>query len=77
MKTVSLAALLLAAAPTLALAAGADANGDGMVTQDEFTAAYPDLSADVFTKADTNGDGSLDADEIAAAEKAGLIPAME
>lgn len=58
------------------LAQDLDADGDGMVSMDEFAAAYPDLGEDAFTAADANADGMLDADEIAAATEAGVIPAM-
>ncbi len=40
-----------------------DANGDGVLTMDEFQA----LGQSGFADADTNGDGLLDADELAAA----------
>ncbi|MCB1350480.1 MAG: EF-hand domain-containing protein [Paracoccaceae bacterium] len=70
--------LLLAATPALfAQEAGPDTDGDGMVTLEEFTAAYPDLTAEAFDAADTNADGMLDADEIAAAAEAGVLPATE
>ena len=69
--------LVLAATPALfAQEAGPDVDGDGMVTMEEFAAAYPDLTEDVFTAADANADGMLDADEIAAATEAGVLPAM-
>ncbi|MCB1329969.1 MAG: EF-hand domain-containing protein [Maritimibacter sp.] len=82
MKTIKAApiafGLVLAATPALfAQDAGPDTDGDGMVTIEEFTAAYPDLTEDVFTAADANADGYLDADEIAAAAEAGLMPATE
>ncbi len=70
--------LLLAASPALfAQDAGADADGDGLVSMEEFAAAYPDLAEDTFTLVDANADGALDADEIAAATDAGLLPMSE
>jgi len=82
MKTISIApvafGLLLAATPALfAQDAGPDVDGDGMVSIDEFAAAWPDLTEETFVAADTNGDGMLDADEIAAAAEAGVMPASE
>ncbi len=70
--------LLLAATPALyAQDAGPDVDGDGLVSMEEFTAAYPDLTEDSFVLADTNADGALDADEIAAAAEAGILPMNE
>jgi len=70
--------LLLAATPALyAQDAGPDVDGDGLVSMEEFAAAYPDLAADTFTLADTNADGALDEAEIAAAAEAGLMPMNE
>lgn len=82
MKTIKAApiafGLLVAATPALfAQDAGPDVDGDGMVTIEEFTAAYPDLTEESFTLADANADGMLDADEIAAAAEAGVLPATE
>lgn len=69
---------LFAAVPALyAQDAGPDVDGDGMVTMEEFAAAYPDLTEDTFVMADTNADGALDADEIAAAAEAGILPMNE
>ncbi len=82
MKTIKAAPLalgvLLAATPALfAQDAGPDADGDGLVTMEEFTAAYPDLTEDTFLVADANADGALDADEMAAAAEAGILPMDE
>lgn len=82
MKTIKTApvafGLLLAATPALmAQDATVDMDGDGMVTIEEFTEAYPELTAETFAAADTNADGMLDADEIAAATDAGVLPMSE
>lgn len=82
MKTIKVApvafGLLLAATPALfAQDAGPDVDGDGMVSMEEFTAAYPDLTEESFAMADANADGMLDADELAAAAEAGVMPATE
>lgn len=72
MKTTPMAlGLLILSAPALL---AQDADGDGLVTMEELTAAYPDVTEEAFTEADTNGDGALNAEELAAAREAGLIP---
>ncbi|MCB1338973.1 MAG: hypothetical protein KDK10_16480 [Maritimibacter sp.] len=73
---VALGLMLAASSALYAQDAGADTDGDGLVSMDEFAAAYPDLGEDAFTSADANADGMLDADEIAAATEAGVLPAM-
>lgn len=55
--------------------ADVDANGDGVISQEEFAAAYPDAGADVMASIDTNGDGQISEEEHAAAVEAGLLPA--
>ena len=62
---------------TLAIAATfeeMDADTDGLITFEEVTAMYPDVTEDAFTIADTNTDGMLDAEELAAAQEAGVLP---
>lgn len=44
-----------------------DANGDGYVTFEEFTAPMTAQMKEVFAKIDTSGDGNIDKDEAAAA----------
>ena len=68
-----IASALAALAGTAALAQEMDADGDGLVTWDELSAAMPDVTEETFTLADTNVDGGLDADELQAAIDAGLI----
>ena len=51
-----------------------DSNGDGLVTMDEISAVYPEVTAEAFSAMDVNSDGALDADEVAAAQDAGLLP---
>lgn len=57
--------------------ASPDLDGDGMVTMEEFVAAYPDLTDEAFIAADANADGVLDETEIAAAAEAGVLPMSE
>ncbi|MGR3436432.1 MAG: hypothetical protein ACU0CO_16340 [Shimia sp.] len=68
-----MASAIAAFAGTAALAQEMDADGDGLVTWDELSAAMPDVTEETFTLADTNVDGGLDADELQAAIDAGLI----
>lgn len=64
----------LAASPALAQSIGdIDTDGDGMVSMEEMTAAYPDTTADTFAQVDTNADGLVDESELTAAVDAGLI----
>ncbi|PIE06806.1 MAG: hypothetical protein CSA74_10075 [Rhodobacterales bacterium] len=76
-KFAPVALSLLLAAPAFAEAANPDADGDGVVSMEEFVAAWPDLKEDSFALVDTNKDGTLDAEEITAATEAGLLPALD
>jgi hypothetical protein len=51
-----------------------DADGDGLISYDEATIAYPTLSEVEFQALDDDGDGGLDTAEIAAAREAELMP---
>lgn len=42
----------------------ADANGDGMLTLEEFTAAFPEIAAPLFDVLDRNDDGVLSVDDL-------------
>ena len=72
MKTIYLSAFLLAATPVLA-AGAADADGDGFVSAEEFSMAYPDVDAAVFVELDLDGDGMLNADELTRAVEMGTL----
>ena len=65
------------AMPAIAASEGTiamDTNGDGVITLDEMTAVFPDVTTENFIDADDNGDGLLDDAEIVAAQEKGLIP---
>ncbi len=66
------AALMLASG--LALAQGADGTS---WTKEEFMAAYPEMTEELFDQIDANDDGEIDADEYLDAIDAGLILPME
>lgn len=51
-----------------------DADGDGVITQEELAAAYPEMGEDAMAAVDANGDGQISEDEHAAAVDAGLLP---
>lgn len=51
-----------------------DTDGNGSYSIEEMTAAYPDMTPELFAQIDVNGDGAVDADELAAAREAGTLP---
>ncbi len=60
--------------PAAALAGDAmDADGDGLVSAEEFTTAHPEAAEGTFEQVDTNADGALDEAEISAAKDAGVL----
>ena len=68
-------AMILAFAGTTAYAAFTDTDGDGMMSQDEFVAAYPEGTEDQFAATDTDADGMITEAEFLAAVEAGVLPA--
>lgn len=52
-----------------------DENADGIVSQDEFAAAYPEAGQDLWVQIDANADGQVTEDEFQAAVDGGLIEA--
>ena len=52
-----------------------DADGNGTYSIEEMTAAYPDMTPELFAEIDANADGAVDADELTAAQEAGKIAA--
>lgn len=76
MKLTKLTALAFLATSVSVYAAdmqAADANGDGMLTADEFTAAYPEVDPATFVVVDVNADGMIDAAEFATATGEGGV----
>ena len=50
-----------------------DTDGNGVFSIEELTAAYPDMTPDLYKQIDVDGSGAVDADELQAAREAGLI----
>lgn len=72
--------LALGAMAAVASAANAqtvvtDTDGNGTYSIEEMTAAYPDMTPELFAEIDANADGAVDADELAAAQEAGMVAA--
>jgi len=75
MKTIFLSVLMSVGLGAAGFAAShVDANGDGVLTLEEVSAVFPEITGDVFAAMDVNGDGGLDASEVTAAQDAGLLP---
>jgi hypothetical protein len=77
-KTISALVFGLGLAGAAAGAANAqtvvtDTDGNGSYSIEEMTAAYPDMTPDIFAQVDVNGDGAVDADELAAAREQGTL----
>lgn len=53
-----------------------DSNGDGGLSQEEFFAAYPEASEDIWMAADANADGAVSEAELQAAIESGALPAQ-
>lgn len=67
MKLSHIFALTLMASAGAAYAAdmtAADTDADGMISADEFAAAYPDVDPATFLAVDVNADGMIDASEF-------------
>jgi len=52
-----------------------DADSDGVITEVEFVAAYPEVPEAALAAADVDQSGALDESEVAAAVDAGILPA--
>ncbi len=52
-----------------------DADGDGVLSADEFVSGFPDATEEIFTATDLNADGAISEEEHAAAVDAGILPA--
>ncbi|MCV2868596.1 EF-hand domain-containing protein [Defluviimonas sp. WL0002] len=65
--------VLAAAASAHAQSAVSDTDGNGTYSMEEMTAAYPDMTAALFSQIDVDGSGEIDADELQAALENGLV----
>jgi Ca2+-binding EF-hand superfamily protein len=52
-----------------------DTDADGVISEVEFVAAYPDADKTALEAADLDKNGSLDEAEVIAATQAGILPA--
>ena len=52
-----------------------DADADGVISEVEFVAAYPEANEAALAAADQDQNGALDEAEIIAATEAGILPA--
>jgi hypothetical protein len=52
-----------------------DADSDGVISEVEFVASYPDAATETLATIDTDGSNSIDKDELGAAIEDGLLPA--
>ena len=52
-----------------------DADSDGVISEVEFVAAYPETNEAVLEAVDIDKSGALDESEVAAAVDAGVLPA--
>ena len=52
-----------------------DVDSDGVISEVEFVAAYPETSEAALVAADVDQSGALDESEVAAAVDAGILPA--
>jgi hypothetical protein len=75
-KTIAtLTAMLFATSSFAAEFSTMDANADGVISEVEFVAAYPQANEAQLAAADLDKSGSLDEAEVAAAVAAGVLPA--
>ncbi len=72
---VTLTAMLFATSSFAADFKTMDADSDGMISEVEFVAAYPETSEAALAAADIDKSGALDEAEVAAAIAAGVLPA--
>jgi EF hand len=76
-RTLTALSLVLALYATTAAAQTVvtDTDGNGTYSIEELTAAYPDMTAELFASIDVDGSGQVDADELQAAREQGTIAA--
>ena len=74
LRTLALSlALGLAGAAAQAQVTVSDTDGNGTFSIEEMTAAYPDMTAQLFSEIDVDGSGEIDADELQSARENGVI----
>ena len=80
MKRIAMSVLLTlagASLPVLAVAMGADADGNGVLSMEEVKVMYPEITESVFAEIDADADGAVSEAEYNAAVKSGLLPSTD
>ncbi|MCF6304915.1 MAG: EF-hand domain-containing protein [Rhodobacteraceae bacterium] len=61
------------ASAALAFDEGMDADNDGVLSESEMVAAYPDLTREILDAVDTDNDGNVSLEEWTIATESGLL----
>jgi len=62
-----------AASTAMAFGEGMDADNDGVLSEAEMVAAYPDITQEIFDAVDTNHDGNVSLEEWTIATETGVL----
>ncbi len=70
---ISTVAFIGFAGAALAFDEGMDADNDGVLSEAEMVAAYPDLTREILDAVDTDNDGNVSLEEWTIATESGLL----
>lgn len=70
---ISTVAIIGFASSVMAFGEGMDADSDGVLSEAEMVAAYPDITQEIWDAVDTNSDGNISVEEWTAATESGLL----
>ena len=70
---ISTATIIGFATTALAFGEGMDADNDGVLSEAEMVAAYPDITQELFDAVDTNSDGNISIEEWTVATETGVL----
>lgn len=70
---ISTVAIVGFASAAMAFEAGMDADEDGVLSEAEMVAAYPDLTREILDAVDTDNDGNVSLEEWTIAVESGLL----